>query len=150
MPVYAEHRKARMSYECLKDFEGGLVLSGAEARAIREGQAKLDGSYLRLKDGELYLVGAHIGAYSKMGKRDDYDPLKERKVLVHKKELLILLDKSQEKGLTIVPFSLYSLGRRIKISFGLCRGRKTYDKKQKLKDRDQKRRVSRFQDRGDE
>jgi len=150
MSTYAEHRKARMSYECLKYFEGGLVLSGAEARAIREGKAKLDGSYLRLKDGELFLVGAHIGAYSKMAKRDDYDPIKERKVLIHKKELQFLQGKSQEKGLTIVPFSLYSLGRRIKISFGLCRGRKTYDKKQKLKDRDQKRRVSRFQDRGDE
>lgn len=150
MPKYAEHRKARMSYECLKDFEGGLVLTGAETKAIREGKAKLEGAYMKLKHGELFLVGAHIGAYSKMGKQEDYDPLQDRKVLVHKKELQFLQAKSQEKGLTIVPFSLYSLGRRIKISFGLCRGRKTYDKKQKLKERDQKRRVSRFLDRGDE
>lgn len=150
MPSFAEHRKARMNYECLKEFEGGLVLSGAEAKAIREGQAKLEGSYLKLQAGELFLVGAHIGAYTKMARRDDYDPLKERKVLIHKKELLFLQEKSLEKGLTIVPFSLYSLGRRIKISFGLCRGRKTYDKKQQLKERDQKRRISRFTNRGDE
>ncbi len=150
MTAFAENRKARMSYESLKDFEGGLVLTGAEAKAIREGQAKLEGSYLKLRAGELFLVGAHIGAYTKMAKRDDYDPLRERKVLVHKKELLFLQEKSLEKGLTMVPFSLYPQGRRIKISFGLCRGRKTYDKKQKLKERDQKRRISRFTDRGDE
>lgn len=150
MNAFAENRKARMAYETLKDFEGGLVLSGAETKAVREGQAKLEGSYLKFRNGELFLTGAHIGAYSKMAKRDDYDPLRERKVLLHAKELQYLEAKAEEKGLTIVPFSLYSLGRRIKISFGLCRGRKAYDKKQKLKDRDIERRVSRFMHRGDE
>jgi SsrA-binding protein len=150
MSVYAENRKARHDYEILEKYEGGLVLTGAETKAIREGKAKLEGAFVKPLRGELFLVGAHIGPYSKLGKKEDYDPLRGRKLLVHAKEMRHLIEKTQEKGLTIVPFSLYPQGRRIKISFAVCRGRKSYDKRDKLKERDQKRRVSRFIRRGDE
>ncbi len=143
MATFAENRKARHDYETLESFEGGLVLTGREVKAVREGGAKLDGAYLKVFQGKLQLIGARIAPYSKGGKPESYDPLRSRPVLVHKKELRELAEKTQQKGLTLVPFSLYSLGRRIKLGFGLCRGRKTYDKREALKqralDRDTKR-----------
>lgn len=144
MPLYADNRKARHEYEILETFEGGLVLTGAETKAVREGKAKLDGSYVKVMGGELWLVGAHIGPYSKRMSTEEYDPTRRRKVLVHKKELRHLATKSQEKGLTLVPLSFYSLGRRIKVSFAVCRGKKAHDKRQKLKERDIMRSTRRF------
>jgi SsrA-binding protein len=144
MQPYAENRKAKHEYEILEQYEGGLVLTGAEVKSVREGGAKLDGAYLQIFQGELWLIGGHIRAYSKQGKREEYESDRRRKVLVHKKELRSLLGKTQQKGLTLVPFSLYPSGRRIKISFALCRGRKVHDKREKLKERDIARQTSRF------
>ncbi|MFA6429592.1 MAG: SsrA-binding protein SmpB [Patescibacteria group bacterium] len=141
MPVYTEHRKARFEYETLEKFEGGLALTGAEVKSIREGGAKLEGSYIKPLRNELWLIGAQIRAYSKDGNREGYDPARSRKVLVKKNELLTLLGKIQQKGLTLVPFSLYPSGRRIKVAFGLCRGRKAHDKREALKTRDLKRQI---------
>lgn len=141
---YAENRKARHHYETLESFEGGLALTGIETKGVREGGAKLDGAYLQVIQGELWLVGARISPYSKAGNREGYDPNARRKVLVRHKELLHLAEKTQQKGLTLVPFSLYPLGRRIKLGFGLCRGKKTYDKKETLKKRDVMRSTARF------
>lgn len=131
-------------YEILEKFEGGLVLDGNEVKSIREGGAKLLGAYLQLFQGELWLIGAHVSAYSKQGKTDGYDPTRRRKVLVHTKELNQLFGKTQQKGLTLVPFSLYPSGRRIKLSFALCRGKKAFDKREKLKERDLTRQTARF------
>jgi SsrA-binding protein len=136
MSVYAENRKARHDYEALETFEGGLSLLGHETKSIRTGGAKLTGAYLTLKKGELWLVGAQVTPYSKAGPLPDYDPARDRKVLLSRKELQSLHGKIQQKGLTLVPFSLYPRGRHIKLSFGLCRGRTTYDKREKLKGRD--------------
>ncbi len=143
MKPYAENRKARFDYETLETFEGGLALTGSEVKSIREGGAKLEGSYVKVIRGHLELLGCHISPYSKQGKSDDADPDRTRPLLVHKKELRFFLAKTAEKGLTLVPFSLYSSGRRIKLQFGLCRGRKTHDKRQKLKERDMTRTVQR-------
>ncbi|HEU0051017.1 MAG TPA: SsrA-binding protein SmpB [Patescibacteria group bacterium] len=144
MKPYAENRKAMHDYEILEKFEGGLVLDGNEVKSIREGGAKLLGAYLQLFQGELWLIGAHVSAYSKQGKTDGYDPTRRRKVLVHTKELNQLFGKTQQKGLTLVPFSLYPSGRRIKLSFALCRGKKAFDKREKLKERDLTRQTARF------
>ena len=141
MKPYAENRKARHEYETLESYEGGLVLTGEEAKSIREGGAKLDGSYLQAFQGEIWLIGAHIRRYSKAGSVGTYDPDRSRKVLVHAKERASLYGKTQQKGLTLVPFSLYPRGRRIKVSFGLCRGKKTHDKREAIKQRDLKRQI---------
>ncbi|MCC7357094.1 SsrA-binding protein SmpB [Candidatus Uhrbacteria bacterium] len=140
---YAENRKARFEYEVLETFQGGLVLQGQEVKSIRTGGAKLDGSYLAISRGELWLIGAHIRKYAKTNNTEDYDPNQNRKVLVHKKELAYLGEKIQEKGLTLVPFSLYPSGNRIKVSFSVCRGRKTHDKREMLKNRDLERELQR-------
>jgi SsrA-binding protein len=136
MPSYAENRKARHDYEALQNYEGGLVLLGSEVKSIREGNAKLVGAYLKVMNGELWLIGAHIAPYSKDGREQLIDPDRRRKVLIQKKELRQLAEKSNEKGLTLVPFSLYPKGRRLKLSFAVCRGKKAHDKRDALRERD--------------
>jgi SsrA-binding protein len=136
MTRYAENRKAQHEYETLESFEGGIALFGHETKSVRTGGAKLTGAYITLRKGELWLVGAQIAPYAKAGALPDYDPARDRKILVHRKELESLRGKIQQKGLTLVPFSLYPRARHIKLSFGLCRGRTTYDKREKLKTRD--------------
>ncbi len=132
---FANNHKAHYDYDTLERFEGGLVLTGQEVKSIRNGGAKIDGAYLTLSRGELWLTGAHIRPFIKAGSLDDYDAARWRKILLHNKELAYLAGKIQEKGLTLVPFSLYASGRQIKLSFGLCRGKKTHDKRETLKQR---------------
>jgi SsrA-binding protein len=133
---FSENRKARYEYETLETFEGGLVLNGNEVKAIRSGGAKIEGAHLVVTRGELWLLGMHVRPYAKAPADRQGDPYRSRKVLVHKKELLYLAGKTQEKGLTLVPFSLYPARHQVKLSFGLCRGRKAHDKREKLKSRD--------------
>ncbi|MSR85136.1 SsrA-binding protein SmpB [Candidatus Uhrbacteria bacterium] len=146
MKPYTDNRKARHDYEILETWEGGLVLSGSEVKSIREGGARLAGAYLRLWKGALWLTGAHISPYSKDGRQEGHDPDGERKVLLHKKELRALLGKTEQKGLTLVPLSLYPLGRRIKLSFALARGKKAHDKREAIKTREVMRRIRRNED----
>ena len=135
MKPYAENRKARHDYLILETFEGGLALLGQEVKSIREGGAKLQGSYLKVLQNQLWLLGATIAPYGKAAPTDGYDPTRSRKLLVRKKELGYLAGKTQEKGLTLVPISLYPSGRRIKLSFGLARGKQAHDKREALKKR---------------
>src|SRR5574337_1108267 len=116
MKPYADNRKALHDYEVLEKFEGGLALTGQEVKSIREGGARLEGAYLKPIQNELWLVGAKISAYRKAGKIEGYDTERLRKILVTKRELAYLLGKTQQKGLTLVPFSLYPQARRIKLS----------------------------------
>lgn len=146
MKPYAENRKAYHDYEILEKYEGGLVLEGNEVKSIREGGAKLAGAYIQPFQGELWLIGMHISPYSKQGKIEGHDPDRRRKVLVHYRELATIFGKTQQKGLTLVPFSLYPSGRRIKLSFAVCRGKKAHDKREKIKERDVMRRVQRGED----
>ena len=136
MPSLAYNKRAKFDYEILEKYEAGIVLSGAEVKALRAGNAKLQGSYLTVARGELSLIGAHIGKYSGAGAQEGYDPTRSRKLLVHRKELLFLAGKIQQTGLTLVPLELYTAGRRIKLSFALARGKKLYDKRASLKKRD--------------
>ncbi|MBU1348813.1 SsrA-binding protein SmpB [Patescibacteria group bacterium] len=136
MADFSQNRKARHDYETLESYEGGLELLGHEVKSVRNGGAKLTGAYLTFRGAELWLTGAHISRYQKAGPLGGYDTDRDRKVLLRRPELESLFGKTQQKGLTLVPFSLYPRGRRIKLSFGLCRGRKSYDKREKLKERD--------------
>lgn len=146
MDAFVENRKARYDYETLENFDAGIVLTGQEVKSIRHGGANFTGAYLTLTGGELWLKGARISPYAKASNLDTYDPAHPRKVLLRKQELRGLAGKTQQKGLTLVPFSLYPRGRHIKLRFGLCRGRKAHDKKDVLKRRD----IDRDIRRGDE
>ncbi len=144
MKPYAENRKAMHDYETLERFEGGLVLTGQEAKSIRNGGAKLAGAYVKILNGEPWVLGMRISPYQKASNLKDYDPDAKRKVLLRQQEIRSLLGKTQTKGLTLVPFSLYPSGRRIKLSFSLCRGKQAHDKRDQLRERDIQRQTSRF------
>lgn len=143
MDLFADNRKARFEYETLETFDAGVVLTGQEVKSIRGGGANLTGSYVSFADGELWIKEMRIAPYSKAGKLEGYDPAHPRKVLMRKRELMSLIGKTRQKGLTLVPLSLYPRGRHIKLRFGLCRGRKAHDKKEKLKSRDITREIER-------
>lgn len=140
---FADNRKARYDYETLEEFDAGIVLSGQEVKSIREGNANLTGSYIIFDRGELWIKNLTIAPYSKSGVLEGYDPQKPRKILLRRKELQSLLGKIQQKGLTLIPISLYPHARRIKLKFGLCRGKKSHDKRESLKRRDIERDVRR-------
>ena len=144
MKSFTENRKALHDYEILEKFDGGLELLGHEVKSIRSGGARLVGSYLTFQNGELWLIGSKISRYAKAGNLEEYDPERARKVLMNKNELQSLFGKLQQKGLTLVPLSLYPRVRHIKLSFGLGRGRKKHDKRDKLKKRDIDREVRRL------
>jgi SsrA-binding protein len=133
---FSENRKARHDYEILSTYDAGIVLSGGEVKSVREGHANLTGSYLAFRGGELWVLGLKIPRYSKAGSRAAYDDARTRKVLMHKRELASLFGKIEQKGLTLVPISLYAHGRHVKLRFGLGRGKKAHDKRETLKRRD--------------
>ena len=135
----AENKKARFEYEILETCEAGLALTGDEVKSVRAGSMKLEGSFVKpLHDG-LWLIGAHISRYPKQGHPEPHDPIRSRKLLVHKKELGYFKGKLQEKGLTLVPLRVYPSGRRFKLLFGLGRGKRLHDKRASIKERDLKR-----------
>jgi SsrA-binding protein len=146
MESFAENRKARHDYETLETFDAGIVLTGQEVKSVRQGGANFTGSYLSLYRGELWLKSMRISPYSKAGKLEGYEPEHDRKILMRKREIESLMGKTQQKGLTLVPFSLYPRGRHIKLRFGLCRGRKAHDKREKLKRQDIDRDIRRLRE----
>lgn len=133
--VITDNRKARHDYHLLETFEAGLVLSGTEVKAMREGRVNLRDSYCRLEGGEAYLVGAHVGQYSHSG-YGVHDPVRPRKLLLHGTELNKLIGKTTERGLTIVPLRLYFKKNRVKLTIALARGKKTYDKRETIRRRE--------------
>ena len=141
MSVLALNKRARFDYEILETFEAGLVLFGHEVKSIRAGHASLKGSYISIRHGELYLVGSLVSLYKYAGQVKEYDPGRERKVLVRKKELDYLVGKKQERGLTLVPVKLYTKHSFLKLEFGLGRGKTQYDKRESIKKRDLDRQV---------
>lgn len=144
MPTLAVNRKAKYDYEALDKYEAGLELTGAEVKSIREGGAKIDAGHVVAKGGELWLIGANIAPYKKASNIEDYDPARSRKLLMHRKEINQLTGKLSEKGLTVIPFSLYTRSNRIKLEIWLARGKKTFEKKQKIKERDLSRETQRY------
>ena len=136
MPTYAKNKFAYHDYEILDTLEAGLVLTGRETKAIRTGTVRLKGSYVSLRGDEAWLVNAHIPRYKYAGIALEYDPEQPRKLLLKRKEIAYLEGKSHEKGLTIVPLSVYSNGRHIKLSIGVAKGKKLHDKRRTKKERD--------------
>ena len=131
-PVFAENRRARHDYSVLETVECGIALTGTEVKSVRHGEVSLAGAYGAVLGGELWLVGADIAAY-KFGNRFNHEPKSMRKLLVHAKEVRELRLKTEAKGLTLVPLSVYLKRGRIKVSLGVCRGKALHDKREALK-----------------
>lgn len=121
-------------------------MTGQEVKAVRGGQMRLTGAYVTFHKGNAVLTNAHIGKYAFAGPLPDYDPTQSRRLLLHKREIRYLQGKAQEKGLTIVPLSVYTNNRSIKVEIGVGRGRKAFDKREVLKDRAVKRAIRRQED----
>lgn len=134
-----EHKKARLNYEILEEFEAGLKLLGGEVKSLRAGHGKLDGAHVVIRGGEAYLVGAHIPPYQPSNGLKEYDADRSRKLLLGKKQIVALQGQEGQKGLTIVPLRVYNKGKHIKLSIAVARGRKQYDKREVLKKRDTER-----------
>lgn len=138
-----EHKKARLNYEVLEEFEAGIELLGHEVKSLRAKHGKLEGSHVIVRGGEAYIVGMSIPAYQVANTAKDYEPERSRKLLLTKKELANLVGLEGQKGLTIVPFSVYNKGSKLKVRIAVARGRKQFDKRAVLKERDSKRDIDR-------
>ncbi len=136
MSTLALNRSASRDYEFLKEEEGGLMLTGAEVKSVKGGHAQLKGAFLFVRRGELWLKNAYIAPYKPAGEKEGYDPIRDRKILIHKKELLRLGQTMEQQGLTMVPISLYTRGSLVKLKFALARGKKQYEKRESIKKRD--------------
>ena len=138
----AENRRARHEYHLSDPVEAGLVLSGSEVKSLRAGGAQLRRSYADLRDGELWLVGAHIAPYDQAG-IENHDPDRDRKLLLHRKEIDSLTGKVQERGFTLIPTRLYFKDGRAKVEIALARGKDVRDKRRDIARRDADRQIER-------
>lgn len=139
----AENKKAFFEYDILEKLEAGLVLTGQEVKSAKIGQVNLKGSYITFHGNKAYVLNMHINKYKAAGPLPDYDPTHSRELLLHKKQIAYLQGKSSEKGLTIMPLSMYTKGRLIKLEIAIGRGKKLYDKRESLKKKDLKRELDR-------
>lgn len=136
------NRRARHEYLVLDTYEVGIVLKGTEVKSIRQGKANLQDSYADIERGEVWLHGMHISPYEQ-GNIYNHEPKRDRKLLLHKKEIRRLVGKIQEKGLTLIPLRLYFKGRNAKIELALARGKRLYDKREAIARRDAEREMRR-------
>ena len=142
MADIATNRQARHRYNLLERWEAGLVLTGTEVKSLREGKAQIKDGYASLRDGEVWLHNVHIPPYAPAS-RENHEPERSRKLLMHKREIERLIGKTREKGLTLVPTRLYFKGPRAKVEIALARGKNVGDKRQAIKERELKREMER-------
>jgi len=140
--VIASNRKARHDYTILDTYEAGVVLMGTEVKSLRLGRASLVDSFATVDDGEVWLRGLHIPEYDR-GTWTNHEPRRTRKLLLHKSEILRLIGKTKESGLSLVPLAMYFKDGKVKVEIGLGRGKKEYDKRQAIAKRDAAREISR-------
>jgi SsrA-binding protein len=130
--LIANNKKAYHEYFVDEVFEAGLVLQGTEVKAVRMGQVSIKEAYCRIRNGEMFVDNMNISPYE-LGNRENHDPLRQRKLLLHRSEIDKLIKKVDEKGLTLVPTKIYFKDRLVKLEVGVCRGKKLYDKRESLK-----------------
>ncbi len=140
--VIAQNRKARHLYFIEETFEAGIALLGTEVKSIRAGKVNLKDSYAHVENGELFLYNVHISPYDPAN-RFNHDPLRTRKLLMHRREIRSLIGKVKEKGYTLVPLSLYFKNGKVKVELALARGKKDVDKRQTIAERDARREMER-------
>ncbi len=149
MALYVENRKARFDYEILEKYEAGIELLGVEVKSVRGGRASLEGAFVVARGGEAYLLNASIPPYQVGNAPKDYDPLRNRRLLLTKKEITELSGTDKNKSLTIVPLSLYNKGRKIKMEIAVVKGKKKYDKRASIQKRETDREIRRQYKRGE-
>jgi len=138
----ATNRRARFDYEILERHEAGIVLTGSEVKSLRQGKASLSESFARIQDGELWLENMHIPPYEQ-GQKAGYDPRRRRKLLLHRTEIDRLVGKTAERGLTLVPVRVYFSHGLAKVEIGLGRGKRSYEKRQAVLEREHRREIER-------
>ena len=138
----ADNRQVRHEYFILESIEAGIELFGTEVKSIRQGGVNLKDSWIAIEDGEAFVKQMHISPYEK-GNIFNRDPMRERRLLMHKNEILRLFGKVKQEGLTLVPVSMYFKGSRVKVQVGLCKGKKLHDKRDAIAERDAKRTIDR-------
>ncbi|HEY7350677.1 MAG TPA: SsrA-binding protein SmpB [Ktedonobacterales bacterium] len=140
--VITVNRQAYHDYFVDETFEAGIALKGTEIKSIRDGKVNLRGAFARVKNGEVWLEGSHIAVYEQ-GTYMNHEPLRHRKLLLHRRQINSLIGKVQTKGLTLIPLKLYLKGDYAKVELGLCRGKKLYDKRESIAQRDAQREIER-------
>ncbi|MBO5136764.1 MAG: SsrA-binding protein SmpB [Clostridia bacterium] len=140
--IVAQNKKALHDYFVDAEYEAGIELFGTEVKSIRNGAVNLKDSYVSVKTGEAYLLGMHISPYEK-GNIFNRDPLRSRRLLLHKREIHKLIGLTQQDGYTLIPLKMYFVGQYVKVLIGVCRGKKNYDKRDSIAERDSKRRMER-------
>ncbi|MCX6721491.1 MAG: SsrA-binding protein SmpB [Candidatus Staskawiczbacteria bacterium] len=143
MKVYSENKKAGFDYEILERFEAGMVLFGQEVKSIKTGHINLSSSYVAVRGDEPFLLGVKVPPYQPNNAGANYGDDRVRKLLLNKKEINYLIGKTKVKGFSLIPLKIYEKGGRIKLEFGLAKGKRKYDKKEKIKKRDVEREVNR-------
>jgi len=140
--IITENRKARHDYTILDAYEAGIALTGTEVKSLRAGRVNLKESFALVKDGEMYIEGMHISSYEQ-GNRFNPDPLRRRKLLLHKRQIRKLYGQVKQEGLTLIPLKLYFVRGRVKVELALCKGKKLYDKRDAVAAKDAKREMER-------
>lgn len=141
--IVSDNRQARFLYEILETYEAGIELKGTEVKSIREGKVNLRDGYALIRKGEAWLLNVHISPHSTAGEYFNHDPLRTRKLLLHKQEIRKLIGKVEQQGLTLVPLKMYLKRGLVKVSIGLGKGKKLHDKREDLKQRQDKREMER-------
>ncbi len=143
MQSYTKNRKALFDYEILEKYEAGIELFGFEVKSVRAGRMSLEGAFVIIRGGEAFLINANIPPYQPNNTEKDYDPLRNRKLLLTKKEISALAGSERNKSLTIVPVSVYNKERKIKVEIALVKGKKKFDKRETIKKRETEREIRR-------
>jgi SsrA-binding protein len=143
MKVFSENKKALFNYEVLEKYEAGLVLFGQEVKSIKTGHINLSGSYVVFNRAEPFLTGVKIPPYQPNNAGADYNETRQKKLLLNKKEIDYLMGRTKTKGFSLIPLKIYEKSGRIKLEFGLAKGKKKFDKKDKIKNRDVERDINR-------
>jgi len=144
MNILAENKKAYFDYDVQEKFQAGIVLTGNEVKSIKNGHVSLQGAYVVInKDAEVFLIGSNVPPYQPMNTPADYDKGRSRKLLLRKNEINYLIGKSHERGLTMIPLRVYTEKAKIKLEFGIAKGKKTFDKRESIKRREVDREVER-------
>ena len=140
--LIADNRRARHDYHLTDRLEAGIELTGTEVKSLRDGQLTLQRAFADVRDGQVYLIGAHIPEYAQ-GNIANHEPDRERKLLLHKREISTLIGKVQERGLTLIPTRVYWKNGRVKVEIALARGKESRDKRRDIAERDAKRQIER-------
>jgi SsrA-binding protein len=143
MATLIQNKKIRLDYEIMKTFEAGVELFGYEVKSLKGKQGNLEGSHITVRGGEVFVIGMSIPPYQQANTPTSYEPERNRKLLLTKKEIGLLADSESKKGLTIVPISVYNKARKLKLEIAIVRGKKKHDKRETLKARDAKRDIDR-------